>query len=1392
MNSFLNRNIASTLFYSNSRNSSNKKNCPFSSVIKRSSNTSEKEISSKLILSLNDRTFSYSDQKKTVNSVFKILYYKEFPNILTSNSKIFLLNINRKAEELIKKNIIQNYYSSEEIKSFIGVGKEKILILYNEDYSFLKESFLNYEKNPKKYQFLKDNTLIHCIKNYNKFIYHKCNNGQFGNFISINKNKDNLYIICVKCKKCYKNNYINFYCNICNKEYYGSLYKKIDINTSNNRDIFLATWKRYHCGLINNEIMKCINCKNYFYYNIKTNKLICQNKRCNFISNPEYIIWKCSKCSKEFNSEVKPFNPYEYRIYKQELFYIILNKNRAKPQKIIKCLNCSRVIDGNNKIIYHDEKCKGELYSGKIFDNNIVVCSKCLYSNYLEDYIWTCPFCNKKISDKKEDNDNEAKNIKAKLIIKSNNYNDDNNLGFSKKYLSQKLSYNKIRIIRNYFKKENETLSNGINTFNNKRNFTRVDYFRALKRNKNIWFDKNTINMLKTGTNTGTNSPIYSLTKNSLNNSNNSLLSQSRNSLQNKDRKTFHSIIIKMKNRMINSKNKKKYFNQTEEDIKNGKDNHNIQEKKKKVYIRTLYLPTKFMSKTIQIDKKDSEKDIKTIPAENRIKIITVEHKKGKEKKTKDKIDNRIIFVRKALTRKISREKFNKEAKHREIKNNKIIDSQKEIKNLRGKYKEKKETINNINTQSDICNKEKATNKGHNYKKITTTVNNENKEYGYDTTNHRKNNIKENKIFNRKFVNENVTKKDIVNFNFKNIKNDNIKNNRRYIKLNLYKNKNNNENINSNQLENKLTNINDNESKDINEIKYNIENEPENKRYNKKKKIYISNKRNNSKTINESNAFSRPSIFQNIIKISSPNNIYVNYKKKLTVDGEKKEKSSKLFPFRTINNNEENENEKYIHSFVPKSFSKSKNNLIDKNDNKGFSSVSHLIKKNLQEFYDNKNSDNLEIRKEKSENTEMNKKSKLQRILWNNDEKNNFDEYREGDAKKEKENDNVSRESNEFLKNRNDVEELNLKENDEEEENDLINELNIKKVIQHFAHRNSVVKILREIGNEDNSNSANKESKQNNRFVLEGLINHVNLISSPEKILLLEKNSRIPIFSDDDYSYYENIGEGSNANVYLIKDKKTNEEFALKKMVCQEFEDLVKIKKKLELINSLNHDNIMKVHKIQFKCLDFTTYAINTIMDKAITDWSNEIKQRAKNNRYYTEKELINIAKQVIDGLAFLQTNNIAHRDIKPQNILIFPHNIYRIADLGEMIEDIRNTDKQLTIRGSASFLSPALKNGLEHNKSEVKHNVYKSDVFSLGYCFLYALSLNMDILEQAREFWGGNKDNKNIEIDIKKYIGNNRYSNQFIDFISKMIVEDETKREDFLGLKKELELFDD
>jgi hypothetical protein len=53
------------------------------------------------------------------------------------------------------------------------------------------------------------------------------------------------------------------------------------------------------------------------------------------------------------------------------------------------------------------------------------------------------------------------------------------------------------------------------------------------------------------------------------------------------------------------------------------------------------------MSKTIQKEKKKSKKDIKTIPAEKRIKKNTVEHKKEKEKRQKIKLIIELFLLKK-------------------------------------------------------------------------------------------------------------------------------------------------------------------------------------------------------------------------------------------------------------------------------------------------------------------------------------------------------------------------------------------------------------------------------------------------------------------------------------------------------------------------------------------------------------------------------------------------------------------------------------------------------------------------------------------------------------------------------------------------------------------------
>ena len=120
---------------------------------------------------------------------------------------------------------------------------------------------------------------------------------------------------------------------------------------------------------------------------------------------------------------------------------------------------------------------------------------------------------------------------------------------------------------------------------------------------------------------------------------------------------------------------------------------------------------------------------------------------------------------------------------------------------------------------------------------------------------------------------------------------------------------------------------------------------------------------------------------------------------------------------------------------------------------------------------------------------------------------------------------------------------------------------------------------------------------------------------------------------------------------------------------------------------------------------------------------------------YYTENELTNILKQLVNALLFLQEKGIAHRNIKPKNILICENNIYKITDLCEAKQN-NNEKELLTLKGSQLFMSPNLFFVLKYdgNSLKINHNAFKSDVFSLGYCFLYAMALDIKLIKSIRE----------------------------------------------------------
>lgn len=162
------------------------------------------------------------------------------------------------------------------------------------------------------------------------------------------------------------------------------------------------------------------------------------------------------------------------------------------------------------------------------------------------------------------------------------------------------------------------------------------------------------------------------------------------------------------------------------------------------------------------------------------------------------------------------------------------------------------------------------------------------------------------------------------------------------------------------------------------------------------------------------------------------------------------------------------------------------------------------------------------------------------------------------------------------------------------------------------------------------------------------------------------------------------IGSGSYANVYKYYDDFYQCQFALKRLnKAANDKEFIRFVKEYEIMRSVNNPYILKVYSMDEQKKEYIMEYADFTLEKYIKNYNQKL----------SNGERISLGCQVLKGIEILWNNNILHRDISFNNILlklydcIYP--VIKISDFGlakEINSDLTSIDTE--IKGSLNDFS--------------------------------------------------------------------------------------------------------
>jgi len=198
-----------------------------------------------------------------------------------------------------------------------------------------------------------------------------------------------------------------------------------------------------------------------------------------------------------------------------------------------------------------------------------------------------------------------------------------------------------------------------------------------------------------------------------------------------------------------------------------------------------------------------------------------------------------------------------------------------------------------------------------------------------------------------------------------------------------------------------------------------------------------------------------------------------------------------------------------------------------------------------------------------------------------------------------------------------------------------------------------------------------------------------------------------------DFKLLKKLGQGGMGTVYLARQVSLDREVALKTL-SQEFakkEDFVKrFIREARSMAKLQHPNVVQVYAAD--SMQGVHYAAIEFIDgQSMQDWMDDRKRLSVGDALY-------VTLVCADALKHAHDQNMIHRDIKPDNILVTKKGVVKVADFGlakALDEDVSMTQSGTGL-GTPIYMAP-------EQARNAKHVDKRSDIYALGSTLYYFLT---------------------------------------------------------------------